>query len=897
MSRDVVLEAVRAGRLAELADLLDGLTDPERRACLPALKALRKELRAEPWGAPAARAYPALHVAGAACHTGAAAAAAWIGAADWRWSRQAPAEVLLHVLGDRETAWLADVAHRLAALPASRAVPYPLVSGLVALSGCAVPTTQTYVTGWVDQLNSTRRYDRSLTDLLRIEPHAAELAVALFETDDIGSRLHSFDPDSPHSWTRGLATLAAEGVVDREVLVDACVARLLRGGRVSDLRVFLKVLDALELSRAEERERSADWAALCADGAAPAAAFAQKVLGALAGDGEVTARLLAETSAAVLFRPEKKLVRGQLVLLGKVLKGRTVQGDPSAVDELLPAVGEAFGHADTDVQERALKLVGHHIDEAGRAAREQLALCAEQLSPGLRTRAQDVFGVSLAEDGPHEEVLPPAPEPYRVPPAPDSAAELAEEVGAILASGGGLTTFERALDGLVRHAYRDREALKEALVPAVSRCWWVRTDQPQFIQRYFLDSPSGLEVVAASVLDAVSTRTLRDASAQGSPRGWRHKEAVLRTCHDVRLWEAARRIRTEPVPLLLATPTWSSGFIEPDELVARLRVYATEGARAGEADFAQALLRVDRGSGRAGDAAAEAAALGTREGARLAAWLTAPQWSAPRQTLRDDSAHVLVDLGEQLDLQKGLPEPFRRLGRAWASRETATPYWSDAHGGGQEHAQWLATLPGQREIVAARLLRAVSFAVVHETRGAAAYLPMLAEAEGPAGQAVHLSVVYGLAARHPEDRLAGVDALLTLAARGELDGALLGSLAARLWELDGVKATRLAEALGTAAATGAYASVLGVLRTLLPALLTSKESASALRGLGDLLAVAADCAERTGSGQAISLPIAGLAEVAARKGASRLVAQARRLHTALGSPSASASASAVKSAA
>lgn len=90
MSGEALLKAVRAGSTVQAVGLLDGMTDGERRAALPALKDLRKELRAAPWNAESRTAYPALHAAGAACHTGAAAAAAWIAGADMRWSQASP---------------------------------------------------------------------------------------------------------------------------------------------------------------------------------------------------------------------------------------------------------------------------------------------------------------------------------------------------------------------------------------------------------------------------------------------------------------------------------------------------------------------------------------------------------------------------------------------------------------------------------------------------------------------------------------------------------------------------------------------------------------------------------------------------------------------------------------
>ncbi|MFE1950311.1 DUF6493 family protein [Streptomyces sp. NPDC059524] len=879
MGAGKLLAAVRAGRVAEVADLLDGLSDAERRACLPGLKELRKELREGPWDSEARKAYPALQLAGAACHTGAAAAAAWLGASEWVWQRHVAPRVLLHLLAGREAAWLADVAHRLAALPASRGVSYELMAGLVELAGCPVPVTESYVVGWVGSLNAGRRTDRSLADRLRTEPHVAELTAALFETEDIGGRLDWFPSDSAQSWPRALAELARGEVLERKVLLDGCVARLLRGGRPSDLRLFLKVLDALAPDRDEESERVADWAAMCSDGSSPVAAHAQKVLGGLALAGVLPVRTLAEVSGAVLFRTEKKLVRAQLVLLGKVLRSRAGAGDPPVEDVLLPAVGEAFGHADTEVQERALKLVARHVGAADPATREVLVEAAAQLTPGLRPLAEETLGVELAPEEPYTELLPLMQEPFRLAAAPDAAAEVAEEVGAILASGGDVSAFERTLDGLVRHAFRDREGLAAALAPVVARCWWSGADTYGRVQGAFRESTYGLEVVAASVVEVLHLRTLRHGAEHGHEVRADRSDRALQRCYDARLWEVAYRIRTRPVPFLLATPTWSTGFIEPGELVERLRTYRDTGARAGAADLAQALLRVDRSDARAAaDAATSAAALGTREGDRLAAWLAAPPAQGPTATLWPAVGRVLVELREDRELQEELPAPFQRLGLPLVAVDDIRAYWWGDSGAGTTGGHLLAALPGRREAVAARLLGELSSCAVEGSRGVTAYLPLLAEAPGAAGPAVHLSVVYGLAARHAEDRLAGVDALLILAARDELDAGLLGSLTARVWEAGGVRLTRLADALGTAASTGAYGTVFGVLRGLLPTLLASGEPPTALRGLGDLLSVAADCAERTGAHE----PVSGLTEVAERRSSSQLVTQARRLRTALG---------------
>ncbi|MFF7163300.1 DUF6493 family protein [Streptomyces sp. NPDC008086] len=873
-----LVDEVRAGRTAEAVSLLDGMTDAERRACFPELKALRKELRADQWTAQARRAYPTLHAAGAACQTGAAGVASWLAASDMRWWPASPG-VLIDLLGDRAPGWLGDVVHRLAERPVSSRVPYELMAGLVRLSGCPVPTTEAYVHGWVEHIGHVWQHGDTVLDRLRKDPHLGRLAAALFQTNDIGGRLAWTATEGPDSWTEALARLTVEGVLDRRATVDACLARLLRGGPAADHRVFLRMLKSFALTREEEREHLADWLALASEAASVVAAHAQSVLASLALDGELTARQLAELSGAVLFRTEKKLVRAQLVLLGKV-----IARDASTADELLPAVAQAFGHEDSDVQERALKLVERHVRKAGTAeVREELATAAGQLIPTLRARAAQSLGASpvAAEPVTYEEVLPPAPQPVRLAPAPDSATELAEEIGALLATEGDVATFERALDGLVRHAYRDRDMLMEALEPVVAGRWWNQRDprhgfgaDDHFTGNHGLfNAAHGLELLLATLRGNLLTTTLDKAR-----RRWTVTtdcgHSPLARAFETRIWEVAYRIRTEPLPFLLSTPTWGTGLLEPDELVARLDEYRYLGARVSDADFAQALLRVRRGDRAVAEAAARRAAeLGTPEGTRLSAWLVSGAPAVPAFRRRTAQDRILVESAEVPELQGDFPSGFRPLGRpASVYRDRWHCYhWSD---GMRQH--WLALLPEQREVVAVRMLRDFSSVAVNDSRGDAAVLPLLAESGGEAGEAVHLAVAYGLGARHPEDRLAAVDALLVLAARGQLDTARIGADLGQLARLGAVKPSRLVESMRTAVATGANATIWGMLRHTLPALLAdlaSEGSAAPARGLADLLAVAAECAERTGAREEIP----HLARTADRRGSSRLVTQARRL--------------------
>ncbi|WP_405754632.1 DUF6493 family protein [Streptomyces sp. NBC_00073] len=918
-----ILEAVREGRTDQLPGLLKPLTAPERQELLARLALLRAEIRGWDWSRwrERDRIRSALLVAGAGCHTGATAAADWIGAHDLREGQEFPTGPLLDLLADRDPGWLGELAHHLAENTATAEADYPLVRELVRIADCPVPTTDAFVHGWVQSIftmDRARSTHSPLSIVLRQDPYARELVPLLFTTAESPEALHwCSDPTAPNHWPSELAALAQEGIVERRVLVDGCVARLRRGGRQNQLKFFLAMLTRLELTPTEERERTADWIELAAEAPSPLAGHAQQVLVRLADAGGLPAQRLAQMSGAVLRRPEKKLVRAQLGLLGQALRR-----DPATRHTLLPAVAVAFGHEDTTLQERALGLAVRYLPPADRELRRELALRAEALSPLHRRAAAELLGSTASPaagacaEPAYAEVLPPAPVPRRLASGPPTLAGTVALVAASVTAGEPTAAvFESALDGLVRHAHHDRAALAEALRAALGGLRW----HPGGGRPVDPGQLTGLELVVAAVLDRVRAPDLlpgRTAHGDGCRPDCVH--AALSAVTAARLAEAAHRVLTDPLPFLLATPTWETGSLEPEELVVRLAAYRRLGTGPGPADFAQALLRVRRSPG----AVPAAAALGTPEGDRLAAWLagageppavrrrvtdpfpdplrvpspdrapfTAPfttpltgpaaapaaapdPQSGPRRWDRPPRAaaprRIVLDTAERCVVREEFPAAFRGLGRAHT--ESARGCSPSCAGGLVQQS----VLPEDREMQAAWLLPEVTAGATAREGGAGAPLPRLAELGGPAGPALHLTVATGLGARHAEDRHAAVDALLLLAARGELDAPRVGRDLAELLALGTVKPNRLAEAARTAAATGAYATTWAVLAQALTPLLAA--GGAAVRGTGELLAVAADCVERCG---ACGPAPAGLAEAAARSGSSQLVRQARRLRAAL----------------
>nr|BFD94601.1 DUF6493 family protein [Kitasatospora sp. Xyl93] len=891
---DALLTAVRSGRLAEIPGLLAALDPARRRACLPALKELRTELRREQrehWSREGAAAMSRLLVAGAGCHSGPAAAATWIGgveAAGRDWARNS---ALHQVIAAQPVEWQVEVVTRLAARPVRTWgwSMYPVLEAVVRHTGCEVPRGESFVRSWMERAAERNGPRPTLAVRLAEDSFTPVLLPELFDLADVGYQLTlRLSPRPGDVWTEAIGELAADGTADRTELLDRCLARLLRGGKPADQRAFLEVLRALDPTPEEYAARVRDVVALL-DGLSVLAGHAQEVLAGLDEAGLIEPEVLTEASAVVLFRSEKKLVRTQLTWLEKAARRAPERSGPVVL-----AAAEAFGHPDAALQERALNVVARHLEAAGEAVVAELRAAAEALNPAHHRRAGELFGAPVGggddPDTGWDDFLPPAPErrPLGAPIA--SAAELAEELSALLAAREpGVAAFERVLDGLVRLTHRDRRALAEAVEPVRRAHPWRGTDG------WGDCTPREILYVVAAVAGETPPWKLwdylggRSGSALRGPRTTVHG-AVLAA----RLDEVARQIFQATLPYLLATPTDATGALDAAVLVERIAGYEAAGVAPGKADLCQALLRVGTADGTVLRAAE---ALGSPAGRRLAHWLRtgglpgqpservvfAPGAGLKRTNLYGDRwweeveriavAQPGIGAGPKGPDGERLTAEFRAL---LDGTEPSVARARKVHDWGWRPVEhWFAMLPRHREELAARWLDPFAEGADRDERGAGRYLPLLAEADGPAGLALHLALAYGLGARHAEDRTAAVDALLVLAARGDLDGALLGRELGVLVACGTVMAGRLAAALAMAAETGARGTVWSVLGPALPGLLSETDPST--RGLGDLIALATDCARRTGARG----PVAEVTAAAERGGSGRVVKEARALRDVL----------------
>ncbi|WP_433199464.1 hypothetical protein ACQP1G_06625 [Nocardia sp. CA-107356] len=380
----------------------------------------------------------------------------------------------------------------------------------------------------------------------------------------------------------------------------------------------------------------------------------------------------------------------------------------------------------------------------------------------------------------------------------------------------GWSLDERFLDGIIRFTYRDRDSLSAALGPLVDHEVPVAQQDPSWWQRQQQRRWCNRQPWSMRTLTAIATGALRYP-----PRG-----STRSTPLADRMAEWGTLVLEGAVlpPFSLATPTFDNGAIDAAELVGRLGEYAELGLRPGPIDFAQALVRVAPTS--RPEVLLMADALRSPEGARLAAWL------------RSGHSGVEIDaFPKYLSAALRGPPPNER----WYS----SPLPEDQLPIPEMQAAWLAAVDRDR-------------------------LPRIVNLPGTKGPQVHRAVMNALVSEDDRDRTVGVDALVVLAGADELRPDLLArAIPVR------APAGRLASSLrDTRRALGAHRTW-PLLAAILPVLFASNPTP----GLPDLVAVAADCARKSGT----RADVPGLDMVLQRGGSSRLAGAARALLVALSS--------------
>nr|WP_062332754.1 DUF6493 family protein [Herbidospora sakaeratensis] len=860
---------IDAGDDAGLAALAGSLTDADRRAVADELP---RHAASRPRAEVAGRAR-AFRVAGAACFSGAAQVAAWLDRRELRlpqWPRT-DAERVAEILRPRDERWRCDLARRLVTglRPGERRgwqnvdgqPGYDLAARLVIETGIEPPGNDAFVVGWLWDV-CHRFWQGGGLGLLRDDPLLDVLTPRVFTAEGVAAPLiHDGKWNGAYDKTTvigALTALADEGRLDRRMLLDGCVSRFLTHGHDRDIEPFTLLWERL---RPEPAEIPAiDLVRVLPVAAPPLAVLAVGELARVPLD----AGLFAEAVGALAFRPEKRHVTTALQWIA--------HARPEEADGALAALAVVFDQQTPALRDRAVRLAltlaPHASPETAVVVRE----AASGLPPELRARVADAFGAVEAEPA---EVL--TPGELRVtgglpalPPAIGSPAELADRVGDDGPSHDP-AEVERIMAALVAFSHDDREATIAAVRPWAEGGWGRLRPIDHYYLAHHLDvllTQCALALVnpaESAELSGRITGYLPHSPDQGTPFDRFTRDRVREV---VALLESGRTI-----PLLLATPTEPTGHVDAATLVDRV-------TRLGDAeplplDFCQALLRLPRTVDPAVRARADR--LTSPAGRRLAAWLRDGGLADPEVTCSVETT-LDPDWFEDREMSAvharvrpsapGLPDPVAALC-------TLGPGDWNHHSG--ETRWWPAVLPSHREVVAAHVLECF-VAGIRSNEARVSTLRALVQGSGPVGRATASAVTMALGHKDPEKRDLAVEAMKILAVRGELAPADFGWALGQLAGAGAVPLNRATPALEDLVLSGAHRETWALLAEALPLLL--RRPGRPVHGLAGLLDVAVRAAVLAGARGEVP----GLAEAAARRGASRVTDTARRLLDTLGAP-------------
>ncbi|WP_090945293.1 DUF6493 family protein [Nonomuraea jiangxiensis] len=867
-----VLDRIETGSVTSLVTLLHGLTDDDKRAVARHLPTHLNERRRA--GFEAERRLWELaalyRLAGAACLSGAEQVASWLNRRELSGVEpKADAIQVMSVLANRPLEWRRDLAVRLV----RRLRPAPtgstwrrveslrawdLAAALVIETGVEPPENDAFVSGWVLR-TVERQWMSNGTPVLADDRLLDHMLPRLFQAAGVADGL-GWDPglEGRQSIVGELVELARTGRVPRQALLEGCVSRFLAGGDAAETGPFVTLWRELKPEAAEIPVT--EFVRVLPSASSPVVQLALEELRRAESAGALDTELFAEAVQALAYRPEKKNMAAAVKWIADAPPARGA----AAVAALAPV----FDVETPSLRERAVRVAVKLAPHTAELDREAIREAGTRLPTGLRERLAAAFGtVDEAEPDPvAAPALTPTPLPALARPIV-SVAELAAELEQPLWPQEP-ARMERILSGLVELAHEDRDALVEGLQP-----WWQTNWRHPFEARNYVygissfDEDIGflLSRCALAVVSPANSRELTALLHDDSSR-WPNSEPALQRFVQQRFREVISLFeRNETVPVLLATPTAPTGHVDAATLVARMeRLKVTEPL---EYDFLQALLRLPRRIDP--ELVVRAERLPSEAGRRLAACLRAGGLPDPVVTWelgafdRPASYHQsLQEAHARLAPPEGVPGPLAEL---WTlAPKTGYPASS------RNTVWWPPIMPSHREALAAHLLECLP------SSGPVEAVTALAHNDGPAGIATASTIVIAMNHPTPAQRALAADATLTLAAYGELPAADLGRAVGHMVRGEQVKLNRIIGVLDEVTAAGAHAAVWTALAQAVPLLLPAPGE-KPRPGLGELLKVAVRAAELAGARDEIP----GLAELAARKGSSLLIHEARRLHEAI----------------
>ena len=911
-----VERAARAGEESRVRELLKNATEAERRACARELKAFLSEADGPGglwWGGIAGT--PAFGMAAVGLAGGAAPAyRAWqlvnVEDGSGRTPPKAALDGLVGILRDRNPPWLADFADRMVREQWARLrwKHWQVVRDLVRHGLIGKPDRPEYTTAMVAGIYAWASGPQgNVLTLLRADRGLLDDEVwRLFSVPEAGAEL-----DCGYTgWEDALVTLAAEGEISRDQLLDACLDTFIRDFPPNHVGWYLTLHDQLAPSRDEKAARAGKYAALLSATSKTGVTLGQRECGALLDAGLLDPRTFLAASTAALLFPQKSAATAQLKLIGALIKAH-----PDMRDEALATAAAAFQHPREDVQAAALTLIKKHGVPAAGAARAAIESLAAALSPVIMPEAASLGLAPATGTGAALPVRDDEREP--APSLRDRPLDGVEDPGALvrllarlIEDASDALAVERAVAGAVRLAslpLAERARLAGPLLKRAREQSW----GPDAVWLHCGTEGQVALLTIAWATAELHVRTYPDWMDEEEPDIWPPLESrpdpadwdpadprhgVL----DARLWEACHLIVAGPGGPLLAEPEFADGTISQATLAWRLARWRPGSGGPPRNDVESALLRLALD--------ADEAFWQSWDAAPVVAAGEAP--SAQQARAMYDEGHVACEFepvfvpASEARRPEQRRQPPRALGRlrapgpgrgpdgdpgaGWTSRcwralavDPADPERGALGGyiGGFGPGRDLPLLlPHQPELVAANLILPLSDGLASgrshpAAREAAECLPAVGVAMGSTfGRMCHLALVTAMASASADTRIAAASAWAQVALDGRLDPGLAAAAITDGVSANVFKLNRIAEGMGhaaldPAATAGIAAACLAASASLLPA---------GPPGLHLLLELAARCVTAIAGPVLPPLPVA-IADLAASRDRTKLGEAARRL--------------------
>ena len=242
-----------------------------------------------------------------------------------------------------------------------------------------------------------------------------------------------------------------------------------------------------------------------------------------------------------------------------------------------------FASDSAELQERAVTLAIKHASRMGDEGHATIRDALDVLPYDLRLRAFAVFGgKEPAEPDPLDEFVPPAlPRPDPPQRMPDPIVSVAEIMPMMNGSGDWMA-WERMLAGFVALVHRDREGTAAALKPRLAGSRRVPVPGQRVSERL----PGRTRMTGTGSSTGCSGPCFPHRHRAGAC-AWKHRLPDARRLSPPyllllhRAAEIQMAVEDDVVPpLLLSTPTFTTGHLDAAELVARLEIIEAAGQAA-----------------------------------------------------------------------------------------------------------------------------------------------------------------------------------------------------------------------------------------------------------------------------------------------------------------------------